>query len=392
MPSDPDRPTEIRLGIPIETAHQRAAWTRREFMRRTSLALLATPALAAACGGSSSSSSQASSGTQTSEAGKTINMINYQGWMGTNEVQNFTKDTGIHINQVYITSDPGRVTKIATDQSAIDLTLADLTSGGELQNAHLLDTLNWANIPNYANVPAHYKVYLFSEANANGGVSDFGRTGFVYRTDMVKEPINSWHDIWKVAPKYSGKIVFLDSITDTYSSALLSLGYPVNSTNSSQVTAARDALIKIKPDLAALVQGNALQPLLNGSAAIAMDWDFDAASVIPKHPNVPLKWVNAQDGMYAYLEGWAPVKGTQVLPEIEKFINNHLDPKVYGGFVNTLSIANMMPNATKYISKDIQNNPILSFGPDVEKLITFGNALGLAEKQREQGWADFKSA
>ena len=77
----------------------------------------------------------------------------------------------------------------------------------------------------------------------------------------------------------------------------------MNSKVPSQITAAKNALVSIKPHLQALVQGNVLLPLLNGSAAIAMDWDYDASVQVPKHPKVPLKWVDPEDGMYAYLKG-----------------------------------------------------------------------------------------
>ena len=45
-------------------------------------------------------------------SGATLRMINYLNWMGTNEVSNFTKRTGIHVQQFPVTSDPERVTKI----------------------------------------------------------------------------------------------------------------------------------------------------------------------------------------------------------------------------------------------------------------------------------------
>ena len=268
----------------------------------------------------------------------------------------------------------------------------DLTSAGPLDDHGLLAKLDWSKIPNYKNVPGHFKQYQFSEKKALGMVSDFGRTSFVYRTDMVKEDLKSWHDVWRVAPKYSGKIVLIDSVNDTMSAGLTVKGHNINSRNASDIKDGRDALISIKPHLHSVSSANALQPLLNGSAAIAMDWDFDAAAVLPKHPSVPSKWVDAQDTMYAYLEGWGAVKGTKALPQVQQFMNNHLDPKVYAQFVNTLSISNMMPAALKFVNPSVVKSPVLNVTAEARKHIVFGTSHGEAQKLYDRAWAEFKSA
>ena len=294
--------------------------------------------------------------------------------------------------EIVVNDGPERVTKIATDPSSVDFVLMDLTSAGPLDDHGLLAKLDWSKIPNYKNVPEHYKQNQFSQKKALGMVSDFGRTSFVYRTDMVKEDLKSWHDVWRVAPKYSGKIVLIDTVNDTMSAALAVKGHNINSRNESDIMDARGALIGIKPHLHSLASANTLQPLLNGSAAIAMDWDFDAAAVLPKHPNVPLKWVDAQDTMYAYLEGWGAVKGTKALPQVQQFMNNHLDPKVYAQFVNTLSISNLMPAALKFVKPSVVKSPVLNVTAEARKHIVFGTSHGEAQKLWDRAWAEFKSS
>jgi spermidine/putrescine-binding protein len=380
MSGHEDQMQGIGLGITEAVAQRRFGLSRTEFLRRASAFAVVGPV--AARGGMGLAGSSAT----------TLRMINYINWIGKTEIPEFKRRTGIGVKQIVVNDGPERVTKIATDPASVDLVLMDLTSAGPLDDHGLLAKLDWSKIPNYKNVPAHYKQYQFSEKKALGMVSDFGRTSFVYRTDMVKENLRSWHDVWRVAPKYSGKIVLIDSVNDTMSAALAVRGHNINSRVASEIKDARGALISIKPHLHSLTSANALQPLLNGSAAIAMDWDFDAASVLPKHPKVPLKWVDAEDTMYAYLEGWGAVKGTKALPQVQQFMNNHLDPKVYAHFVNTLSISNLMPAALKFVQPSVVKSPVLNVTSEARKHIVFGTSHGEEQKLWDRAWAEFKSS
>jgi hypothetical protein len=74
----------------------------------------------------------------------------------------------------------------------------------------LLAKLDFSKIPNYNNVESFAKVSAFSPSVAHGIPTDFGRDGYVYRIDLVKEKPTSWADFYKVAPKYSGKITMID--------------------------------------------------------------------------------------------------------------------------------------------------------------------------------------
>src|SRR5216683_7318818 len=137
--------------------------------------------------------------------------------------------------------------------------------------------------------------------------TDYGKVGIGYRPDLIKEKITSWHDLWRLAPKFSGKIVFIDLDRDSMGSALKYLGYSTNTHDPAQLQACKKALLKIKPHLQAFLGTNVGRGLIDGSTVIAMDWDFDVALNKQKQPKI--EWVNPSEGMTAYLEGWMAVKG-----------------------------------------------------------------------------------
>lgn len=368
--------------------------TRRALLRRGSMGaagLAIAPALLSACG--SASGGSASNAAAKPAGHQTIRMINYVDWIGANEAQQFQQQTGNTIQQIVVNSDQTRVSKLAADHTAADMTLGDLSDAGRLAGLGLLAKLDLAKIPNYNNVQSFAKVGEFSPSVARGIPVDFGRDGFVYRTDLVKENITSWADFYRIAPKYSGKITMIDIEEDTLSTALIALGYDVNTTNPGEIEKAGKLLVSLKPHLQALVTTNFIPPLIQGSVWIAMDYDYDAGAAIQANPKVPMKWVDPADGTRAYLDGWEAINTTKVLPEIEQWMNFHLDPKNYASFVNaTATSPAMLPACLPYVKASIRNDPVLNPDKQVTSRIVFDKAHGESQQYRDKAWANFKSA
>jgi spermidine/putrescine transport system substrate-binding protein len=370
-----------------------ARLTRRRMIERAlavaAVGFAADP-LAAYASSSSSTGSEAALG---SAGGSPIRMINYAGWIGKTEIADFKRATGNTIRQIVINEDQGRVAKLGADPHAADMCLGDLSDAARLGQLGVLAKLDWKKIPNYKKYVASFaKVESFSSGAALGIPTDFGRDGFAYRTDIVKEDLRTWKDLFDIAPKYSGKITLLNITEDTISSALLALGYSINTTSKSEIQKAGDLLNKVKPHLSALVSTNMMGPLLNGSGAIASDWDYDAGAVLAAHPDLPIKWVDPEDGARAYLDGWVAMKSS-VLPNVEAFMNFHLDPKNYAKFVNTLGISPaMVPASIKYVKPSIVKSKILNPPKAVAKRIQFSLGHGASQQYRDQAWARFLSA
>jgi spermidine/putrescine-binding protein len=196
--------------------------------------------------------------------------------------------------------------------------------------------------------------------------------------------------VWNLAPKYSGQITFLNLDRDCMGSTLRYLGFSGNSTDPTELEKCKQALLQIKPDLQALTNTNVANGLVKGTLAYAMDWDFDIASAKEKEPNI--EWVVPEEGGVSYLEGWIAIKGTDVLPVVQAFMNFGMDPKNYASFVNATGSAYVMSKATPYIKKSISKNPILFPDPEVLSRVEYEDYLGEATALWSKIWDEFKSA
>ncbi len=326
--------------------------------------------LLAACGSSSSgsSASKAAGGSLTG----TIVLNNYPDWIGPHEISTFEKlHPGARVKQVTNATSSSAEVVLAFKSGQYDLLLADTSDTGQAHAAGVLEPLDFSKIPNIANV-----TQSFRKAYPYGIPTDYGKVGIGYRPDIVGEKITSWHDVWRLAPKLSGQIVFIDLERDCMGSTLKYLGYSSNSTNPDQLNACKNALIQIKPHLKAFLNTNVGQGLINGSTAIAMDWDYDVA--VNKQQQPKIEWVAPTEGMHAYLEGFAAAKGTSHLDLVQEFMNFLLEPKEYAQFVNATGTAYLVPKATPYIKSSISKNPILVPNPSVVAKVEFDRYLGAA--------------
>jgi spermidine/putrescine-binding protein len=372
----------------------RIALSRRQLLRRAAQLGVGVPAagwLLAACGGSSASSSGGTTGGAASAPAKvegTAILHNYAGWMGKDNIKHFRAQyPGANIKQVTA----GDISSSATAQTlkanpdAYDFALGDQAFVGQALAADIIQDVDFDKVPNIANVDAK-----FHEAFSHGVPTDYGKVGIGYRKDMVSEPIASWADLWSLAPKYSGKIVFLDFDRDTIGSALRYKGFSGNTQDESELEQAKQALIDIKPHLLAIKGYDVAASLVKGDAAIVMDWDYDVALGQGQDPNI--EWVLPEEGAMAYLEGWSVIKGTDNVDLVHAFMNFFLQPKEYADFVNTTGTAYVMDAATPYINASISKNSALIVDPATLEKVEFENFLGEATALYSKAWDEFKSA
>ncbi|HEY3766424.1 MAG TPA: spermidine/putrescine ABC transporter substrate-binding protein [Gaiellales bacterium] len=366
-----------------------AGMSRRALMQRAGALGLGLPAaslLLEACGGSSSGSSAPASSASGPPTGTAI-LNNYPGWIGKHNIADFeAKYPGAHIKMVTSASSSNAEVVLQMKSGEFDMMLADATDDGQASAAGLVAPLDWSKIPNIKNVSSHFR-----KGYPWGIPTDYGKVGIGYRPDIVGEKITSWHDVWRLAPKFSGQVVFIDLERDCMGSTLKYLGYSCNTTDQGQLDACKNALIQIKPHLQGFLNTNVGQGLVNGSTAIAMDWDYDV--VVNKGKQPKIEWVAPTEGMHAYLEGFTAVKTTKNLPLVEEFMNFFLDPHQYADFVNTTGTAYVMPAASPFIQKAISTSPILLPTQSVIANVEFDHYLGATGTEEWANvWQEVKAA
>jgi spermidine/putrescine transport system substrate-binding protein len=381
-------------------------FTRRAALARGAGGLAAAgslSALLAACGsssssGSSSGASSSASASNGSASGSssaaaqgsmtgTLTLLTYPGWYGPHEFAQFSKEhPGLNVKTA-VTGTTGvaaQIAQIANNPGAYDLSLAGVPVSSQMKLAGIIEPLDTTAIPNLKLIPQEFRT-----AFPLGIPTDFGKTGYAYRKDLIPERPTSWRELINLAPKYSGKITMIKYDSDIQGSFLKALGYSINTKSQSELNAMQKTLLALKPHLQAILETDYSKALVEGTALFAIDYDYDLAAAAQKNKNII--WVPPSEGMAAYLEGWVALKGTKHLGAAWELMNFHLAPKNYASFINATGSAFVEPN--KFIDKSIAENPSLKYTSSSLSKVEFEQYLGPQQVAlRGKLWEEFLAA
>ncbi len=374
--------------------------TRRGALARGAGGLAAAgslSALLAACGSSSKSSSASAGGSGSGSTAAaaadlgsmtgTMTLLSYPGWYGPHEFADFGRlHPGLSVKTTVTgtTGTAAQIAQIANNRGAFDVSLAGVPVSSQMKLAGILQPLDTSKVPNLSLIPEKFR-----SAFPLGVPTDFGKTGFAYRKDLVSERPTSWLDLIKLAPKYSGKITMLKYDSDIQGSFLKANGFSVNTTSVSQLQAMQKTLLALKPHLQAILETDYSKALIEGTALFAIDYDYDIAAAQKKNKNIV--WVPPSEGMAAYLEGWVALKGTKHLGAVYELMNYHLSPKPYASFVNATGTA--FVENSPYIEKSIKDNPVLRYTTSSLSKVEFEKYLGPQQlAARGKLWEEFLAA
>lgn len=379
--------------------------TRRAALTRGAGALTAAGSLSAflaACGSSASTSSSASSSSSAAASGNsssssaaagsmtgTMTLLSYPQWYGPHEFSDFSKlHPGLTVKTAVsgTTGAAAQIAQISTNPGAFDITLAGVPVSSQMKLAGILEPLDASKVPNLSLVAPEFR-----NAFPWGIPTDFGKTGYAYRSDLIPERPKSWHDLISLATKYSGKITMIKYDSDIQGSFLKALGYSINTKDQSQLQAMQKTLLALKPHLQAVLETDYSKALIQGTALFAIDYDYDIAAAQAKNKHIV--WVAPTEGMSAYLEGWIALKGSKHLGAVWDLMNFHLEPKNYASFINTTGSAYVEPGAVHNIMKSIATNPSLQYSPSQLAKVEFEQYLGPQQTAyRGKLWEQFLAA
>jgi spermidine/putrescine transport system substrate-binding protein len=243
------------------------------------------------------------------------------------------------------------------------------------------------DIPNMAAVAEQYKNNSWDESNTFFAPTDHGRTGIIYRKDLVATAPSSWKDFFDMAPQYAGKIAVLDYQRSVMGSVLRMLGKPSSTTEQADLDAVVDVLLALKPNLLAIAT-EVGKTVVSGEAVMGIADAYDAQLALTSNPDVA--WVDPSDGQVGYLEGLAILDGPRNALA-SAFINFFLEPKNYAAFINNVASPSVQPDNPD-IDAVLKSSPVVSPPAEVIKKVEYHQFLDKAQADWDAAWDRFKSA
>ena len=306
---------------------ERSIW-ERTYDRKGFVAISALAAITAACGGDNDDGSVAGATTAsetTQEVGGTLHYYNWADYVNPKTYPAFTKATGVNIKKSFFVSNEDLQAKLQAGATGYDLAAPTGYMVAILAEAGKLEPIDWSKLPSVEkNIDPKFKGLPFDKNDEWSVAKDWGTTGFVYRTDLVKEKPASWRDFYDLAKgQYSKKVTVLDGAPEVIGSALVMNGFSYNTDDESELEQAKKELLELKPHILAITSTEYKQMVIAGRAAMALGWNGDGAAVAAKKP---ADYIVAEEGGEFWVDSHVIPKGAKNPDAAHAWIDYVYDP------------------------------------------------------------------
>jgi len=253
----------------------------------------------------------------------------------------------------------------------------------------LLEELNKDNIPNAKNIAANMQNLPFDPGNKYSLVYTSGVTGIAYNKKFVKDPIQSWADLWK--PQYKGKVILLDDQKEVIGMGLKKNGFSNSTKDEKQLQTAVADLKNLLPNVLAFDTDNIKQKFIAEEAWIGTVWSGDAAKIVSEGKNIDLGFVVPKEGALIFADNYAIPKGAKNKALAEKFINYMFEPEVSVKNYESIGYSDPNEKAQTLHSKEFRSIPMLNLTADQLKQTEWIKDTGDQAKVYDRLWTELKA-
>lgn len=328
---------------------------------------------------SSSDGATAAEATNTGAAdGESIVVSNWDAYTPEELIPSFTADTGINVELTNHATNEEIVSKLLqSDGAGYDVAFVSNQFAQQLNDAGLLAEIDHSQIPNIDQL-APEAMQLDADPGLKFSIPyTWGTTGLCYRSDLVAETPDSWMDLLEPAEDVTGKTTMLQTDRWLMLPAQKALGYSVNTTDPTELSAVKDLLIKAKPTLLAYDDTTFYSRLVSGEASLVEAWDGWCNYAIAENPDV--KFVIPKEGSDLWVDTMVVLKSSEHQEAAFAFINHVLDPAQQAGVAEL--VLYKVPNPAAMAQLDpavLEQFPNLAMTPaellQQEQLLDLGDA------------------
>jgi len=387
-----------------------APLSRRGFMHATTLS--ASAAFLAACGaksGASASAGAPASAAASVEASTAASAAPSTGAVsGDIEKELFMYNWGDYVDPENIEAFKAKfgVTKFTYDTFASNDELLTKLQGGAIgqwdvsaptaefvpamRDQKFIQKIDFTKVPNAKYIEATFKGVWWDPTNEWQLPKDWGTTGITLRTKVVKEEVKTWKQFFEVAPKYSGRIVAVDSPGDVFVAPLKSLGYSLNTKVPAELEEAGKILLAFAPHVLALDSDQYNTKIATEEAVMGLTWTGGILELRDDPETADTVYRIPEDGTLFWLDTWVILADAPHPNAAHAFLNFIHEPEVQAKETVTNQYATPNSEAKKFVDKKMLDDPAI-FVPDDVLARLEGAEDTSTDPIRLDIWEEFKS-
>lgn len=298
-----------------------------------------------------------------------VNFLNWAAYMDPAVPTDFTKKTGIKVNQSFYNGSSMLQARLIAGASGYDVIVPALVDMQDEIKFNLLQPLNkkWLSNYHYRDKGLYKLIARVDKGNRYGLIYQYGTTGIAYNPKLVKAalgklPIENKNWGMLLSPKYLKKlkhcgVALLDSPTQIYGVVLHYLGLNPNSQNPNDYIKATNYLMKIRPYISYFSNFKNQQDLASGNICIAMGYSGDILEgktwAKQAGDKIDITYMMPETGVPIWFDMLAIPKGAPNIRNAHRFMNYLISPKVIANVSNFLIQPNAVPASRPYLIKSL---------------------------------------
>lgn len=291
---------------------------------------------------------------------KQLNVYNWDTYMGSDTIAEFTDATGIAVRYDLYASAEELFGKLREGNPGYDVCFPSNNTVERMAVAGMLVPLDHGKIPNLTNIAEPFANAPYDPGLQWCAPYFWGTQGLGYRKSRFETMPVSWKDMTE-NPAMKGRFSLLADI-DTLRMALKILGHSLDTRNPDEIAAAADYLIKIKPGIKAFTPDTGQDLLLSGEVDICLEWSGDIKQVSEEDDD--LDYVIPSEGSLLWSDNMAIPTGARHPDNAHAFINYILTPEVHGAIAAEIRFSCPNEAAMPFIPEEDRDNPAIYPSPE----------------------------
>ena len=320
---------------------------------------------------------------------QTLTLLTWPDYINPQTIQQFESEFGISVQLEIVPSAVELIERMLTQSPGVDMLVPPDYAVRELNSKTRLLNLDHSQLPNLEHLePRFYRGRAHDPEGLVSVVKDWGTTGFMYRTDLIDETLESWADFWRFAEKVSGCVTVLDSPGEVIGAALKMRGHSYNASSPQELVEACDNLLELKPHLLAF-ETNYKPLLASGKAYLSLGWNGDAAALIAQ--GIPVRYVVPSEGSQIWEDDWAIAADSSHSDLVHMFLNFMLRPDVAAQEARYTRYATGNHSAWMLLEEAMRNDPSTYLPQELLAKLEAGMPIDEeGQKRREKLWMEVR--
>jgi spermidine/putrescine transport system substrate-binding protein len=386
MSGQNDKPITAKEFMDALWRYRRGSISRRHFLGVTGLGM-ATAVLAGAV-----PALRPRRAFAAGDLGDTLNFTTWPNYFAQENLENFTKETGVAINVSVFGSNEEMLAKLQAGGTGWDVFVPTNYTISTYQSLGIIEPLDLSRLPNFDE--STHDARFIGEAKIDGQIwavpKDWGTTGYVVNTAKVNGEMTTWKEFWdRTRDDLSGRVMVHDYQLTTIGNALKYFGYSFNSIDPKELADAEKLLIEAKPHLFGI--NSDYQPSIrSGDAWMSVAWTGDATQLRRDMPEI--HYVLGKEGGEIWTDFYAIPKEAPHKDAAYAFVNYMLEPEVNAREVQAHGYPSTDSRTNALVPQEMLSNPILYPAAELLSNLEFGAAATLTDPLRAEIMARFKSA